>query len=441
MAMSTLSLQMGGERSKPSIHFDSSEGLFMCDTSSNLVVQAGYCDDGMSESSISQEVSEKIQSLLVAESTRNKGLFEKRIELQNEVLCECSKQSFADTMREMIKCYRPGDGVYKVGGMSRGGFAIPEVTTLLIVGPAGAGKSCLINNMIRVLDNVTSGFDRAQTYVESGSGSMFLQEYFLYKDAKHFCVFDSRGFSKGNVIEDLDLVKKWVTSGISHGEAVCRPSDSTMIREALEGRGRQSHSDWTVKRRVDFVVFVVNAFSVYSMRESHDVGGLKNLAMLFKSPFLSFKDDMPVVVMTHGDKLSSQDRVFTRIFIGELFGVSPVDQVFDISCFTERSVHPGDVDAVNDLVLLNMLKFALERADKNLPYKATAGLLPNRMWGLIADKWHGLDIRRLSFIVIAYWLLVALIILIIRIGKSNYGVKHFWMLHKQLRHLRGKRRS
>lgn len=60
--------------------------------------------------------------------------------------------------------YRPGDDVYKVGGMSRGGFAIPEVTTLLIVGPAGAGKSCLINNMIRVLDDVTSSFDRAQTY-------------------------------------------------------------------------------------------------------------------------------------------------------------------------------------------------------------------------------------------------------------------------------------
>lgn len=66
-----------------------------------------------------------------------------------------------------------------------------------------------------------------------------------------------------------------------------RPSDSTMIREALEGRGRQSHSDWTVKRRVDFVIFVVNAFSVYSMREAHDVGGLKNLAMLYKKS-LSF---------------------------------------------------------------------------------------------------------------------------------------------------------
>lgn len=140
--------------------------------------------------------------------------------------------------------------------------------------------------------------------------------------------------------------------------------------------------------------------------------------------------------------------------------------------FTERFVHPGDVDAVNDLVLLNMLKFALERADKNLPYKATAGLLPNRvssvtlggfpahmhvwvkivmvemlllmfvqMWGVIADIWNGLDMRRLLFTVIVSWFLIALSILIIRIGKSNFGDKHSWLMHKKLRHLRRQRWS
>eukprot|EP00250_Pteridium_aquilinum_P016613 c23196_g1_i1 orf=337-1683(-) len=448
--MNSLSEKMGGEGYEPSINFDYSEDVFLCEAISGGLVEADRCtpvDGSMPESSISQEVSEKIQGLLVAGSMRSKGNTEKRIQLQNEALFEGSKQSLED-MREWIKSYRPGDCIYKVGGMSRSGFAIPEATTLLIVGPVGSGKSCLINNMIRVLDNVTSGFNRAQTYVESENGSLFLQEYFLYKDAKHFCVFDSRGFSKTDVIEDLDIVKGWMTDGICHGEAVCRPSDSKMIGEAIEGRGRQGHYNWTVKRRVDFVIFVVNAFTVYGMIKSHDLRALESLAVLYSSPFLSFKDDVPVVVMTHGDKLSPQDRVFTRIFIGELFGVSPVDQVFDISCFTERSVHPGDVDTVNDLVMLNMLKFSLERADKNLPHKATAALLQNRMWGIVADRWNGLGIQRQRFllIIIAAWLLSALLLLITCNSKSSPGfrslrVKHFWKLHKKLRLHKGLHRS
>lgn len=42
-------------------------------------------------------------------------------------------------------------------------------------------------------------------------------------------------------------------------------------------------------------------------------------------------DDRPVVVMTHGDELSEDDRLAARIYLGNLLGVSPVDHVFDIA--------------------------------------------------------------------------------------------------------------
>lgn len=41
-------------------------------------------------------------------------------------------------------------------------------------------------------------------------------------------------------------------------------------------------------------------------------------------------DDKPVVVITHGDLLSLSDRVKVRIYVGELLGVSPTRQIFDI---------------------------------------------------------------------------------------------------------------
>lgn len=41
-------------------------------------------------------------------------------------------------------------------------------------------------------------------------------------------------------------------------------------------------------------------------------------------------DDRPLIVVTHGDLLSHFDRARVRIHLGELLGIPPTKQIFDI---------------------------------------------------------------------------------------------------------------
>lgn len=50
--------------------------------------------------------------------------------------------------------------------------------------------------------------------------------------------------------------------------------------------------------------------------------------------FLLLADDKPVLVLTHGDLLSLSDRARVRAYLGELLGIPPTKQIFDI---------PGDL--------------------------------------------------------------------------------------------------
>lgn len=47
-----------------------------------------------------------------------------------------------------------------------------------------------------------------------------------------------------------------------------------------------------------------------------------------KSNFIS--DDKPAVVITHGDILSREERARVQVLVGELLGIPPDKQIFDI---------------------------------------------------------------------------------------------------------------
>lgn len=128
-----------------------------------------------------------------------------------------------------------------------------------------------------------------------------------------------------------------------------------------KARGNGCQSKET--RMVTFVIFVVDGLAVLKSMDNLVDEGKKYTQMIAKTfdcPYISFNDDKPVVVVTHGDLLSLNDRARVRVHLGELLGIPPAKQIFDI---------PESHDPVTELTIVNMLHYSLEHADKNLPHK------------------------------------------------------------------------
>jgi hypothetical protein len=70
-------------------------------------------------------------------------------------------------------------------------------------------------------------------------------------------------------------------------------------------------------------------------------------------------DDKPAVVVTHGDRLTAQQRMHVRNELVELLGI-PLQQIFDIS---------GCDDYETDLSVLDMLRYCIQHAEQNFPIK------------------------------------------------------------------------
>lgn len=58
--------------------------------------------------------------------------------------------------------YTPGSFIEEVGGLGKEDYMIPEMTTLLLLGPSGSGKSSLVNKITRVVEDDEFLPDRAQ---------------------------------------------------------------------------------------------------------------------------------------------------------------------------------------------------------------------------------------------------------------------------------------
>uniref|UniRef100_A0A7N0UHN4 Uncharacterized protein n=1 Tax=Kalanchoe fedtschenkoi TaxID=63787 RepID=A0A7N0UHN4_KALFE len=198
----------------------------------------------------------------------------------------------------------------------------------------------------------------------NGDGTYFLQEYTIPRDSTSFCLYDTRSLS--DCLSDNDLMlKRWLEKGVRHGEVVIRNTDDSSLKRRLQSRARHSFYNSSMVRKVNFVIFVVNGVSVLKAMNSKGAATTVQhynqlVAAAFRSPYLSFRDDKPTLAVTHGDLLSLADRVRVRVYLGELLGIPPATQIFDI---------PEIDDAATDLVITDMLRYSLEHADKNLPHK------------------------------------------------------------------------
>ncbi|XP_071738086.1 uncharacterized protein [Rutidosis leptorrhynchoides] len=258
--------------------------------------------------------------------------------------------------------YTPGSWVENVGGTTMSDYNIPKTTTLLLVGPKGSGKSSLINRISRVFEDDKFAPERAQVTNNShlGDGTRFLQEYMIPRNSTSFCLYDTCGFCDDT--EDLEMVKRWMTKGVCHGELGKSVFDDTNLQFNLKWKSRRDIILSYEKRKVNFVIFVVNGLSVLQCLDSNfeNTEYIRLVSSIFSSRYMSYKDQKPAIVITHGDLLTLDERSLVRFFLGELFGVHPITQIFEI---------PDDDEPTTELTIVDLLRYALEHADRNLPCK------------------------------------------------------------------------
>ncbi|XP_019178473.1 PREDICTED: uncharacterized protein LOC109173662 isoform X4 [Ipomoea nil] len=263
--------------------------------------------------------------------------------------------------------YTPGSWTEGVGGTKLRDYKVPKTTTILLVGPKGSGKSSLVNKISDVFVSKKFASQRAQVSFNPsiGGGTCFAQEYMIPKCEKDFCLYDTPSLSDDQS-KNEDMLKHWMTKGVRHGEPIIRASDDVGFETRMECNAHDGYSPLEA-RPINFAVFVVNALSVLEAMEGAMEGEDEKMkrytevvSKAFNSPFLSFKEDKPVVVVTHGDLLSLSERVRVRIHLGELLGIHPKTQIFDI---------PESDDSGTKVAILDMLHYCLYHADKNLPLK------------------------------------------------------------------------
>ncbi|KAL3604683.1 hypothetical protein D5086_005542 [Populus alba] len=266
--------------------------------------------------------------------------------------------------KSKILSYTPGGWMENVIGMKLSDFDVPNTTVLLVIGPKGSGKSSLINRISKVFEDDKFASERAQVSYNSSAadGTYFLQEYMIPRSSTSFCLYDTRGLSYDSY-DNANMLKNWITKGVHHRELIIRPSDNSHLRNHMKCKARGNGCQSKETRMVTFVIVVVDGLAVLKSMDNLVDEGKKYTQMIAKTfdcPYISFNDDKPVVVVTHGDLLSLNDRARVRVHLGELLGIPPAKQIFDI---------PESHDPVTELAIVNMLHYSLEHADKNLPHK------------------------------------------------------------------------
>ncbi|XP_039142779.1 uncharacterized protein LOC120280108 [Dioscorea cayenensis subsp. rotundata] len=281
------------------------------------------------------------------------------LDLLNAYESSADRASSLPRLKDALRSFKPGDWIEFVGGTARADYVVPETTTLLLVGPRASGKTSLVNRISRVFEDDDFLPDRAQVSYnpDISQGTFFLQEYMIPRNSKSFCIFDSRSLSMVPC-ENFKLLEKWMTHGVSHGEMVLRDSDDASTRKRMKTTA--ARFGVCQSRSVNFVIFVANALSVLKSMDENGREYLNLLIETFNHPFLSFRDSKPVVVVTHGDGLSLASRARVSAYLGEVLGIPPTKQIFDI---------PDTGDSVSELAMMDMLRYSLEHADRNLPLK------------------------------------------------------------------------
>ncbi|XP_059664318.1 uncharacterized protein LOC132310109 [Cornus florida] len=288
-----------------------------------------------------------------------------------------------DQLRHKLFTYRPGDFWVPTGGVKKEEMDIPRANTILLVGFHNSGKSSLVNLMYSVLGR--SGlvpFAQTSSGCASNCTTLIMEEHNVLRSLNNgFCVYDTRGFDYDRLDESLEELSEWKSNGVHHKQLCLRTGDPVLSEDELGSP--QLRSSWKfVNRRVNCVMVVVNVAEIYKALKAGDKKPLEAIKHLFCSPPLRNSNENPILILTHGDKLSTEDRIDSRLKICEHLGVSESNGVYDIVCFTEYGFLADESDPVTTYALTEAVYRAMLISDR--------GHLPKRNlkdWAVLLLSW------------------------------------------------------
>ncbi|PON72435.1 P-loop containing nucleoside triphosphate hydrolase [Trema orientale] len=273
-------------------------------------------------------------------------------------------------LRQKLLTYRSGDFWMPTGGVDKDKTDIPPVVTILLVGFSGSGKSSLINLMYCVLGR--SGlvpFAQASSGNCSNYTSMFLEEHNVLRSLRSgFCVYDSRGFDYEQISESLEELSTWMNDGVHHNQLCLRSGDYLLRKEELEVLMSRSSSKF-IRRRVNCAMVVANVAEIYKAYKAGNYKPLDAIKELYCSPAFKKCIENPILILTHGDMLSTEERIEGRTKICEWLNISETSGVYDIVCLTEYGFIAEDSDPVSAYALTEAVYRALLISDRTHPPK------------------------------------------------------------------------
>ncbi|XP_019180049.1 PREDICTED: uncharacterized protein LOC109175267 [Ipomoea nil] len=268
-----------------------------------------------------------------------------------------------DLLRHKLTSYQAGDLWVPVGGIKKTDMDIPAVITLLLVGLTGSGKSSLVNFMYSVLGR--SGLiPFAQTSSQPTKfTTMLLEEHNVLRSKKNgFCVYDTRGLDCHRMDEGMEDVWSWMSDGVRHNQPCCRGSDDDreMMEYSMAGRCANKYC----KRRVNCVLVVADMEEAFKDFSSGDLKHVEAIKMIFHSPSIRRSNEKPMLILTHGDILTAEERVETRLKLCESLGISETTGAYDIACLSESGIPAEEGDPVSAFALTEAVYRSLLQSDR-----------------------------------------------------------------------------
>ncbi|KAF4381966.1 hypothetical protein F8388_014091 [Cannabis sativa] len=274
--------------------------------------------------------------------------------------------------RQKLVTYRSGDFWMPTGGVPKEKTDIPPVITILLVGFSGSGKSSLVNLMYCVL-----GRSGLVPFAQTSSGnspdytSMFLEEHNVLRSLRSgFCVYDSRGFDYEQMSENIEELSSWMNDGVHHNQLCLRSGDYLLRKDEIEVLMSRSSSKFE-RRRVNCAMVVANIAEIYKAYKAGNYKPMDAIKELYSSPAFKKCIESPILILTHGDMLSTEERIEGRIKISEWLNISETSGVYDIVCLTEYGFIAEDSDPVSAYALTEAIYRALIISDRtHLPKRS-----------------------------------------------------------------------